>query len=405
VTQLELCNMALSKIGSEGGLISSLAESSKEAVLCNQFYTPALNEVLQLHPWKCAIKRAELKAVTHKSTSSDAVPSELQTTLYWYDSGLTNAGEKVYYDLSGTYAKWYDGTNWLITTVANVGASVTFEYEATDGTGENEPTPSLDGLRFYDTGEKTYYDEDPIFYDETGTYALWTGELCGILERVISPIEEVESETENYFGGSTASYEAVYTGQYNYSGKVTLSALSPNETGYVIDRFVSATENGDYTGYGDWSGTLTLAAEDPVFRWDYHFRIPSGCLRPLALFDTDEREENYQIEWDREGDWIMSDSEEVWLVYVGTPTVDEMDAAFQKVLYTNLAIKLAYPMTQDRVLVNTLHQEYEELVLPEARRMNSFIGHRFEFNDSEWLDTRTNMYRPFANMSYGTIGD
>jgi hypothetical protein len=52
-----------------------------------------------------------------------------------------------------------------------------------------------------------------------------------------------------------------------------------------------------------------------------------------------------------------------------------------------------------------LHQEYEELVLPEARRMNSFIGHRFEFNDSEWLDTRTNMYRPFANMSYGTIGD
>jgi hypothetical protein len=306
VTQLELCNMALSKIGSEGGLISSLAESSKEAVLCNQFYTPALNEVLQLHPWKCAIKRAELKAVTHKSTSSDAVPSELQTTLYWYDSGLTNAGEKVYYDLSGTYAIWAE----------NVSSTA------------------------------------------------------------ITPVD--------YVGDGTAS---LYF-QLDHAG-------SPD-----------GIYSGDYTGDGgDCSGTITVAAEDPVFRWGYHFRIPSGCLRPLALFDTDEREENYQIEWDREGDWIMSDSEEVWLVYVGTPTVDEMDAAFQKVLYTNLAIKLAYPMTQDRVLVNTLHQEYEELVLPEARRMNSFIGHRFEFNDSEWLDTRTNMYRPFANMSYGTIGD
>lgn len=404
MTQLELCNMALSKIGSEGGLISSLAESSKEAVLCNQFYTPALNEVLQLHPWKCAIKRAELKAVTHKSTSSDAVPSGLQTAAYWYDSGLTNEGEKVYYDLSGTYAKWYDGTNWLITTVANVGASVTFEYEATDGTGGNAPTPSLDGLRFYDTGED--YEYETVYLDETGTYALWIGERgYGYEEKFITPIEEVGVFTEGHFTSDSPSYEAVYTADGDYSGQVTISALDPVETGYVIDHFKSATENGDYTGYGDWSGTLTLAAEDPVFRWDYHFRIPSGCLRPLALFDTDEREENYQTEWDREGDWIMSDSEEVWLLYVGTPAVTEMDASFQKVLYTNLAIKLAYPMTQDRVLVNTLHQEYEELVLPEARRMNSFIGHRFEFNDSEWLDTRMNMYRPFANMSYGTIGD
>lgn len=61
-----------------------------------------------------------------KTTSTDAVPEELQGERYWYDSGLTENGEKVYYDnATGQYAIWYSLPLpfWQITSVDNVGVA------------------------------------------------------------------------------------------------------------------------------------------------------------------------------------------------------------------------------------------------------------------------------------------
>lgn len=54
--------------------------------------------------------------------STDAIPTALQGTVYWYDTGTTLNGESVRYDMSGTYAYWYSLENEsIITTVADVG--------------------------------------------------------------------------------------------------------------------------------------------------------------------------------------------------------------------------------------------------------------------------------------------
>jgi hypothetical protein len=51
-----------------------------------------------------------------------------------------------------------------------------------------------------------------------------------------------------------------------------------------------------------------------------------------------------------------------------------------------LAAKLAYPLTENRVLTNDLIQELEQVVLPDARRVNSFEGREAPVIDSEWLE-------------------
>jgi hypothetical protein len=62
MTNLELCNLALSRIGEK--TIGSLSEDGKPAKLCSQFLQSSVDCVLTLHPWSCAMKRAALTAGT-----------------------------------------------------------------------------------------------------------------------------------------------------------------------------------------------------------------------------------------------------------------------------------------------------------------------------------------------------
>lgn len=61
-TQVEICNMALSFIGSSATLQSVVPpDPSAEAALCAQFYPIALNTVLEMHPWSFATKLVVLE--------------------------------------------------------------------------------------------------------------------------------------------------------------------------------------------------------------------------------------------------------------------------------------------------------------------------------------------------------
>jgi hypothetical protein len=93
-TTVQICNLALAKVGDEGGQISSLNEDSKEANLCVKFYEPALRETLRMHTWNCAKARAQLS----KSTTSPAfgwdclypLPADCIRPLVLADSSSTN---------------------------------------------------------------------------------------------------------------------------------------------------------------------------------------------------------------------------------------------------------------------------------------------------------------------------
>lgn len=56
-----ICNSALIKLGQDR--ITSLAENHKRAIFCNEQYDKLRQAVLREHPWKFAIKRAQLTAI------------------------------------------------------------------------------------------------------------------------------------------------------------------------------------------------------------------------------------------------------------------------------------------------------------------------------------------------------
>lgn len=60
---IEICNMALSHTGRSGD-IASLDERTDEAVLCKQFYNPAVLKLLRDFPWPFATKRLPLVLVS-----------------------------------------------------------------------------------------------------------------------------------------------------------------------------------------------------------------------------------------------------------------------------------------------------------------------------------------------------
>jgi len=62
VSALKICNDALTLLGNSP--ITSLAENTKAARLCNQFYTSAVAATLRAYNWNCATARAELTADT-----------------------------------------------------------------------------------------------------------------------------------------------------------------------------------------------------------------------------------------------------------------------------------------------------------------------------------------------------
>ena len=57
-TEVEICNMALSRIGEYR--IADLSDLSEEAQVCSLFYNQTRDEVLRDYPWNFATKRAEL---------------------------------------------------------------------------------------------------------------------------------------------------------------------------------------------------------------------------------------------------------------------------------------------------------------------------------------------------------
>ena len=60
--KIEICNMALSRIGASP--IEALTEASEAARKCNQFYEHDRRVVLRRYPWPWATRRVELAAMT-----------------------------------------------------------------------------------------------------------------------------------------------------------------------------------------------------------------------------------------------------------------------------------------------------------------------------------------------------
>ena len=123
--------------------------------------------------------------------------------------------------------------------------------------------------------------------------------------------------------------------------------------------------------------------------WDYYSAIPTDTLRVLALVDTDTswRYLAPRIEWVVENGNILCNHEDPYLLYMKAPDVVDMDSLFVQALYTLLASKLAIPLGGDggKERKRELYEEFLNVIMPEARRVDGFESNEIETIDSEWL--------------------
>lgn len=144
------------------------------------------------------------------------------------------------------------------------------------------------------------------------------------------------------------------------------------------------------------------------FGWDKQATLPSDCIRPIELSNTDTFYKVFipNVEWEISGRLVLSNNADNFLKYTAVPTLANMDALFLRAFYTSLAVKLAIPIVGDREIRRELMLEFEQVVMPEARRTNGFEGYELPIVDSEWLEatvTPTSGSSAWQALSVGDI--
>jgi len=158
-------------------------------------------------------------------------------------------------------------------------------------------------------------------------------------------------------------------------------------------------------------GELSASTTDPTFGWDFSYPLPADCIRPLELRSYNSSE-TYKLldEWTVVGRNIYTNVQDAYIIYVKYETdPNAMTPLFIRALYTGLASKLAYPLTEDSRLVAALENELSQVILPEAKRVNAFEGQKFDYINSEWIQSSFSngaMYegmKGFAQENYGDL--
>ena len=135
---------------------------------------------------------------------------------------------------------------------------------------------------------------------------------------------------------------------------------------------------------------LNRLSEEPAFKFKYKYQLPNDCIRVINVYD-DPKAYDDRTEWVVEGRTILCDYENVYISCVSRPTdVSKLDAFLTRAVIQNLAIKLAVPMQLDQTMQNNLIQEYEGVILPAARSVDTLENKYWEMEESDFILSRYN---------------
>lgn len=135
---------------------------------------------------------------------------------------------------------------------------------------------------------------------------------------------------------------------------------------------------------------LSRLTETPAFKFKYKYQLPNDCVRVMNVYDQKDAYDD-RTQWVVEGRTILCDFDEVYLCYVSRPQdVSQLDAFLTRAVIQNLAIKLSVPMQLDQVMQNNLIQEYEQVVLPAARSVDTLENKYWEMEESDFILSRYN---------------
>ncbi len=170
--------------------------------------------------------------------------------------------------------------------------------------------------------------------------------------------------------------------------------------------------NGDYNGGSSAGFGLTISIVAPTFEYDYSYRIPSNTERIFYLTNetASYRFMKPRIDFVREGNSILTNFTPLYACYETVPLEADMDSLFGQAFITLLAARMAIPITGDSSIYKLLLEEFNRVIMPEARRVNGFERLEAPEVDSEWLEATvtsnssySSSYPPFSQTSYGSF--
>lgn len=117
---VQICNMALSHIG-EDGVVTAISppDGSAEAGHCARFYGIARNDILEMHEWSFATKRATLAGLTNDSAAwayKFAMPADCLKARKLLPEGATAELEGIDYEIESEALYCNDAVPTLIYT-------------------------------------------------------------------------------------------------------------------------------------------------------------------------------------------------------------------------------------------------------------------------------------------------
>jgi hypothetical protein len=129
---------------------------------------------------------------------------------------------------------------------------------------------------------------------------------------------------------------------------------------------------------------LSPDATPPDFEWTNRFLKPTDCVKIV--------EEYNEVEYEEEGDYLLSDEATLQLKYISRVTEEtKFSPGFVNAFALKLALEAGYKITQDKALIAQLKQRYDEAIMnartnvaqnssPEEVTVDSFLG----FRSSDW---------------------
>lgn len=119
----------------------------------------------------------------------------------------------------------------------------------------------------------------------------------------------------------------------------------------------------------------------PYDEWLYSYTLPTNCLQLVKVngysADTAYIQDNFEIE----GRNILTDAEECMISYIEyTDDVTVFDSLLDRAIVTLLASYLASIIAGDDKLAIALRDEFEDVVLPRASRVDSMEQKRRKYS-------------------------
>ena len=136
---------------------------------------------------------------------------------------------------------------------------------------------------------------------------------------------------------------------------------------------------------------LARSARIPSHQWAHQHFLPPDFMRAIVVSASERGSQNilYDLAHDEnDGHVVLSDSEDLWLTYVGKVTdTEQMPPDFQHALATSIAIPLASALKQSNTTMDIMERRHREAVVA-AKSTDGIETWAQQFPVGSWVTAR-----------------